>query len=116
MPVAGCIDDAWRQGPAGGDRERSCCDSPPGRATSSGRKFPVARALCRFSRFVHHPLPPLQLLAEALVELLMDHVREGDSQCWLILGLRPQPQYDCKCLLQEEKHFIYGGLDPVISQ
>ena len=56
VPSAVYVMDACRRGAAGGGRDISCGASLPGNATRSGRKFPVARSLCRFSNFCHHTL------------------------------------------------------------
>ena len=49
-----------------------------------------------------HPLPPLQCLTEALVELLLYQAKKGGGGWVRVLaGLRPQPRADPGCLLQE---------------
>ena len=63
-----------------------------------------------------YPLPPLQRLTEALVELLMYQAKEGGGKDELLAGLRPQPRADPGCLLQEKEHLIRDRGDPVISQ
>ena len=52
LPSA-CGVSACRRGDMGGGRGRSSGTSPAGRVISSGRKFPVASAFGRLSKFVH---------------------------------------------------------------
>ena len=50
--------------------------------------------------FSPHPLPPLQRLAEALIELLLYETKEGGGNCNFLAGLRPHSWSDPGCILQ----------------
>ena len=56
LGVRGVIANSWHQGAACGGRGRYCGEIPPGRTTSSVRKSPIAKALCRFLKFGHRTL------------------------------------------------------------
>ena len=59
-----------------------------------------------------YPLPPLQCLAETLVELLLYQAKEGGREGGFLVGLRPHPQADPGCLFQEEKISSVVGWTP----
>ena len=63
-----------------------------------------------------HPLSPLQYRTEALIELLLYQAKEGGGKGGFLVGLRPQPRDDPRCLLQEEEHLECDGVNTVISQ
>ena len=50
--------------------------------------------------FSPHPLPPLQRLAEALIELLLFETKEGGGNCSILVGLSPHSWSDPGCILQ----------------
>ena len=61
-------------------------------------------------------MPPLQCLAESLVELLIYQANEGGGEGGFLAGLRPQPRADPGCLLQEEEHRVRCRGDTIVSQ